>query len=67
MYIYIYILYIYILYIYAIVYIFLYNIFIYICKYIFIYIVFNLHTEIHLKKNVTVYLLRKCLRGPDMK
>ena len=33
----------------------------------FIYIVFNLLTKIHLKKNVTVYLQRKCLRGPDMK
>ena len=37
---------------------------IYLYKHI-VYIHTNIYT--HIKKNVTVYLLRKCLRGPDMK
>ena len=40
----------------------------YVYIYIYIYIIYtHKYIDTHLKKNVTVYLLRKCLGGPDMK
>ena len=50
------------------IYIYTYEIYLYLHIYLYKHIVY-IHTNIytHIKKNVTVYFLRKCLGGPDLK